>query len=213
MTVTSGLALVAFVFVMRFLPDLVAWQAWPACDDCNILSWLSALSGWVAALGALVAAAVTLKPLREQVHQAKRQSDFMVGDAEPEFVLQRNRAAKRMTLKVINWNRRNVMIEKVACVDNGGLEVFNLHDLRNNPAWTKRARKRNIPDFRVDSWLDRTKPPTQRKLLITFAIGGEAREDLGYDGSAVAVDISYRIVGQSHERRTTRAVALDISDD
>ncbi|TAV48418.1 hypothetical protein ELI30_08945 [Rhizobium leguminosarum] len=211
----SALTLVAFIFVMRFLPDFLGWEGWEACgkDDCNIQSWLSALSGWVAAIGAGVAAAVTLRPLRQQVREARRQSDFIVGDAEPEFVLQRNKPAKRVTLKAINWNRRNVMIDKVACTDKITFQVFNLHDLKEEPDWAKRARRRKIPSFRVNSWLDRTKAPTTRRLVITFGVEGQARQDLGYDGSALEVDIDYRVIGQSHERRTTRAVAMDVTDE
>jgi hypothetical protein len=124
-TVASAVALVAFVSVMRFLPDFLVWQGWEVCGGgtCSVQSWLSALSGWVAAFGALAAAILTLAPLREQVQEARRQSDFLVGDAAPEFVLLRNRKTDTIKLLVTNWNRRTVMVVDISCIEDTTLSV------------------------------------------------------------------------------------------
>ncbi|MGO8112866.1 hypothetical protein, partial [Rhizobium leguminosarum] len=55
-TIFSALALTAFVFVMRFLPDFVAWQGWNWCgSDCNVRDWLEATSGWAGFVAAGIA--------------------------------------------------------------------------------------------------------------------------------------------------------------
>ncbi|MFK0273677.1 hypothetical protein ACIQUG_08375 [Ensifer sp. NPDC090286] len=75
-TIASALALIAFVVLMRFMPDFLAWKNWQACGpgNCNIQSWLSALSGWVAAFAAFL----TIRYLSRQITEANRNHYDMV---------------------------------------------------------------------------------------------------------------------------------------
>ncbi|MDQ0314833.1 hypothetical protein [Amorphus orientalis] len=74
---------------------------------------VGALSGWAAGLGAFVAALLTLRPLLGQLHEARRQTDYIVGDSYPTldlFVDQDLLATNVLNVRITNWNRRSIII-------------------------------------------------------------------------------------------------------
>jgi hypothetical protein len=94
------------------------------CDgpDC-LREWISALSGYFAAMGALIAAGLTLPPLLKQASEAKRQTDFALGDADPTFRVTRL-AGATVEVRCVNWNRRDYQINSIGLADeNGAFEV------------------------------------------------------------------------------------------
>ena len=107
----------------------VGWFAsWISHGDTESLrNWLSALSGWAAAVGAAAAAYLTLRPLWLQVRQAQRQTDFLVGDADPTLdVFDSTDPFEIGTFdaRLVNWNRRPLKIY--------GFEVRLPRDLQND---------------------------------------------------------------------------------
>ncbi len=110
-TIFSTLALIAFVFVMRFLPDLFAWQASDLCgDDCDVRSWLEATSGWAGFVAAGIAVILTGRQIRQQ----QKQTDFMLGDAPPTMdVTPYLDDPTEMVVRIVNWNRRSIFIKSI----------------------------------------------------------------------------------------------------
>lgn len=182
--------------------------------DANCFrEWLSALSGWVAAAGALFAAMWTVGPLRQQVREAQRQTDFLLGDAEPEFVLLRQQNQGEVVLRITNWNRRNVIVNRVRCVEPDDMEVSNVLDSEDENLETKRSKIRNKIAYRIDGWHDRSKAPERRWLVIVFSRNGQIDPTVATSRIGISVEVSYRIVGQIHERRSSIATAMDLADD
>lgn len=110
-TIVSALALVAFTFVMRFLPDFLAWQGWDWCGgNCYFRDWLEATSGWAGFVAAGMAVALT----RRQISQQQKQTDFILGDAPPTMdVTPDLDDPTEMVVRIVNWNRRAIFIKSV----------------------------------------------------------------------------------------------------
>ncbi|USJ24692.1 hypothetical protein [Ensifer adhaerens] len=183
------------------------------CDKSSncLATWVGALSGWVAAVGALCAALWTIGPLREQVREARRQSDFLVGDAEPEIVLIRNREEKTVKLRITNWNRHTVMIDSVSCVSPSSYQVSNVLDAEDERLESRLSRTGQRYAYRVDGWFDRSKAPERRSLVVVFSRDGQIDTTAATNRVGVSVAVSYRVVGQHHERRQVVVSALDLS--
>jgi hypothetical protein len=110
-TIVSILGLIAFVFVMRFLPDFLASKGWDLCGtDCDFRSWLEATSGWAGFVAAGIAVALTSRQIRQQ----QKQTDFMLGDAPPTMdVTPDLDDPSEMVVRIVNWNRRSILIRSV----------------------------------------------------------------------------------------------------
>lgn len=202
-----GIAVVmnVFVWVVTWTPE-ANYALCTKTDNC-LVSWVSALSGWVAAAGALIAAKMTLAPLIEQVREAKRQSDFLVGDSDPEFVLLRHRQKNTVSLRVTNWNRRNVLVDAVDCTSPDGVEVARIEAAaRTNASSPPRA------PYLIEGWWDRSQAPMRRNLRLSFARDGSDLTDIAAQGTAISVRIAYRVVGQQHERKVCTATAIDLAE-
>ncbi|QGJ74710.1 hypothetical protein [Sinorhizobium meliloti] len=162
-TVTSALALIAFVFVMRFLPDFLAWKGWPACgpEDCNIQSWLSALSGWVAA----GAAFITIRYINKQIAEQRKQTDFQLGDAKPTLdCVQDLEDPEELVLRLVNWNRRSVIIKTIE-IDDPTI-TLGIMDFKKNGE-TENLSSTAAPYIR--GWENRNSAPETAQIKISAA--------------------------------------------
>ncbi len=175
-----------------------------------LLDWVGALSGWAAAIGAGIAAGVTVGPLREQVREARRQADFTCGDAEPEFVLLRNMRENQVKLRVTNWNRRTVMIERIRCVQPTDLIVGRVRDADKESG--RHAASGTHKAFRLNGWFDRSSVPPRRHFVLEFLQDGEILVGALAAEPRLAVDVQYRIMGQYHQRRRSSVVAIGPED-
>ncbi|KQQ78112.1 hypothetical protein ASF70_02505 [Rhizobium sp. Leaf321] len=83
-------------------------------ENC-IATWVGALSGWAALFGALLTVAV----MREQLAEQKRQTDHLMGNAEPEIYAtgtayeEDNEWYPAIGITVINRNRRPLEVKKL----------------------------------------------------------------------------------------------------
>ncbi|MDR2311669.1 MAG: hypothetical protein LBE54_11855 [Brucellaceae bacterium] len=84
-------------------------------DKC-FREWVGALSGWVAAVGALGAALLTLPHLRQQASEAKRQADFALGESLPTFDVYTD-GSDRIHFRIVNWNRRTLLLDSIRTTD------------------------------------------------------------------------------------------------
>ncbi|MGI8388041.1 hypothetical protein [Brucella anthropi] len=134
------------------------------CDDKTGLSclrnWLSALSGWVAAIAAGVTLALTIGPLREQAKQARRQTDFVVGEALPTFdAVEHLKKSEQLVCRIVNWNRSAVVVRIVQTVEQvEGLVIIDQLIVDRKPVPIDMVAFKVEP-FVVKGWEDRNKPP------------------------------------------------------
>ncbi|TIP23706.1 MAG: hypothetical protein E5X67_32215 [Mesorhizobium sp.] len=173
--------------------------------------WFGALSGWAAFIGA----AVALPYLAAQAREAQKQTAFTVGDAEPEFVITRDRRARRATLTVTNWSRSLIMVDAVSATHDSRVAVYDISDADNPsvPSWQQQRAWGEQGAFRVYGWLDRASAPPQRRLKLLFSIDGKFSDDLNLIASRMEFIVSYRVVGQRHRRETAKVTTLEIADE
>lgn len=176
-----------------------------------IREWIGALSGWAAFFGA----AIALPYLAAQAREAQKQTAFSVGDAAPEFVVTRDRRARRATLTVTNWNRSLIMIDVIKVTHNSRVAVYDISDSDDPsvPSWQQQRASGEQGAFRVVGWIERGSAPPRRRLKLLFSVDGEFSDDLGLIGSMMEFTISYRIVGQAHRRETAKVTTLEIADE
>lgn len=134
------------------------------CDDKSGLNclrnWLSALSGWVAAVAAGVTLALTIGPLREQAKQARRQTDFVVGDALPTFdAVEHLKKSEQLVCRIVNWNRSAIVVRIVQTVEQAdGLVIIDKLVIDGVTSEIDLITFKVEP-FVIKGWEDRNQPP------------------------------------------------------
>ncbi|BDA84986.1 hypothetical protein Sa4125_25280 [Aureimonas sp. SA4125] len=157
--------------------------------------WIGALSGYFAAAGAGLAAWYTIGPLRNQVREAKRQSDFIVGDHPPTLDAVRHfEEPDSIVLTVINWNRRGLIIyaAEIAGYEN---ETY---------IWTSKINGIDQNHFRITAkspaylkgWICRNESPPLMKLRLS-ARDKKGRNIERWDADQ-QVRITLRLIGEDH---------------
>ncbi len=192
------------IFVALWLLDFAVVRI-DACEAHEsrglcLRGWISALSGWAAAIGALIAAGLTIAKLREQIAEQKRQTNFIVGDAAPDFIIERNRETKICTLKIINWNRHRIIIEKIIMNNH----CYNIDCFSYNESDQYVACK----NFKVNGWLNRDKQPPQRDIDVII-MPKQGFPQFPFD-QIIELSIDYRIVSQNQARGLAKAQAIEI---
>ncbi|RWB29614.1 hypothetical protein [Mesorhizobium sp.] len=207
--IASFLGVFAFLAGTHFVMFKAAWCI--AGEDHCVREWVSALSGWAAFIGA----AIALPYLAAQAREAQTQTAFSVGDAAPEFVVTRDRRERRTILTVRNWNRSLIMIDVIKVTHDNRVAVSDISDFDDPsvPSWQQQRCWGEQGAFRVAGWIDRGKPPVQRRLKLLLSLDGEVSNDVGLIASKMEFTISYRIVGQRHRRASAKVTTLEIADE
>lgn len=135
--------------------------------------WISALSGWAAA----VAAFATIRILVSQLNAQRQQTDFQLGDAAPSIdAVQHINRNRKVQIRITNWNRRPMIIRSIEA-DVDGLIFYvvragieNLENVQKNG---------NVITFQpallVPGWVDRSKAPHIEKIdLEEISAGSHA---------------------------------------
>lgn len=167
-TVTSVVALAAFVFVMRFLPDYVASQGWELCgkDDCNLQSWLGSLSGWFGGFAAFFTILFIMGQLREQ----RRQTDFAIGDAMPTMdAVEHLENSAELVVRIVNWNRRAMVVRNLVVDDPQTAIMPNRLSIDGvrKPIETITFR---VQPFVIPGWEDRSKGPSHAEIRLAALV-------------------------------------------
>ncbi|GCA53189.1 hypothetical protein KGO5_05657 [Sinorhizobium sp. KGO-5] len=202
-TIISALTIIAFVFVMRFLPEFLAWQGWDWCGaNCNVRDWLEATSGWIGASIAAVAAVPLLLQLRVQ----QTQTAFTVGDASPTMdAIEHLNDSSELVVRIVNWNRRAIVVrfldvesEDTIIMPNrltidGKVHPSDLIDLGVKP-------------FVIKGWENRSASPPHAEIrLAAFKIDGE---DLSFRKNwkdIHKITATIQILGDSHRVKLLKA--------
>lgn len=117
--IAAVLAMIITIVIAGAAPDALCREDVLLC----VREWISAFSGWAAAFLALAAALIAIPPLREQVAEARKQSAFQLGDAEPTIDLYPSMDpldGGLFEIRVTNWNRRALDISEITVDIKGG---------------------------------------------------------------------------------------------
>ncbi|MEO3997197.1 hypothetical protein [Mesorhizobium sp. CAU 1732] len=168
--------------------------------------WIGAFSGYAAATGAFIAALYALPYLQQQVREANRQADYVIGDTAPEFVVTRNRHASCMHLTARNLNRRHLIIDGYEIVGSPDLTIHGYKESGKMVGFR--------PDLRimVNGWTDRSQSPPAKRIEIYVRRGDEVIDGGDLYAAAITLRVSYRMIGQEHQRRMATASSLEVID-
>jgi hypothetical protein len=88
-------------------------------------------------------------------------------------------------------------------------------DSVKKPSRSKQATAREIPDFKINGWYNRTEAPPRRFLILVIARDDKPLERAASEIISISVCVTYRVMGESHERRScvVRSSELDDDDD
>lgn len=202
--VTAAVALIAFVFFMRFLPDFVQWQGWKWCNptECNVQTWLGSLSGWFGGLVAFITILFIMRQLREQ----RRQTDFTIGDAMPTLdAIEHLQDKAELVVRIVNWNRRAIVVRNIQ-VDDPTTTVM-LNKLTINGKEKPVATISFSPQpFVVPGWENRSGAPFHAELRLAAIIEVDNNLNLSkswHDLPRIVVDV--QMLGDAHKAIVLKA--------
>lgn len=194
-------------------------------DEHCLREWIGALSGWAAAAGALIAAAITLPHLKRQADESRRQTDFLVGSAPPTASLFDPRETRLDTayatrLDVVNWNRNPVLIRGIELEESVSGAIIAEISIEDFDAG---RRNRLTDEFRrgrmyLPGWVDRSKCPTVAEFWITFNTSDDEARQVAINHMVrgnVRLRIDCHITGEAPldiAVRTSKADALIVVD-
>ncbi|MGT2467418.1 hypothetical protein ACVOMV_24915 [Mesorhizobium atlanticum] len=183
--------------------------AWCITGETHCLrEWVGALSGWAAFAGAVAA----LPYLAGQVREARRQTEFVVGDAPPTVTLQRPEPGTGpydAVLTIVNWNRHPIHVEATEIESVPPGVQWALTDLRQVSAGVSNNRMDGTRTGGltqvIDGWRDRQRPPN----VFTAKVMIDPKDIEGLWARSLMARVRIRILGPTHEV-ATYAAAVDL---
>ncbi len=178
------------------------------CTDKSVdcfREWVGATSGWVAA----AFAGLTIFFLAAQMHEARKQTAFAIGDAMPTAeMIETDGEFAHVDLQVINWNRRAVVIENVTAAENTRIGGFKYRDVEREAL--RIMGEDSFDPIRLPGWIDQNAAPPSITIQVMLLHGqGAGKENWQVTRHRVGVDVLIRIVGDRHEHRRLRAESPD----
>ncbi len=177
-------------------------------DESCFREWFSALSGWAAAIAAMV----TIRSLRQQSEAAQKQTDFQLGDALPTVdAVQHTENRHRAVIRIRNWNRRSMIIRRIALIKPRDIDatLFLFFNAKNHPELASRfgslvhTGSTNIifdPAILVEGWVKREGEPTLMKFAVSIWVSGDAKE-AGWE--TFPIELEYELVGETKRKKIT----------
>ncbi|MBZ9746743.1 hypothetical protein LB516_15930 [Mesorhizobium sp. CO1-1-7] len=153
-------------------------------EEHCVREWISATSGWAAAL----AAAVAIGPLLGQLREQRRQTSFVLGDAEPTVDIER-RAYLSLRIRLVNWNRRALYLRPLQ---------FKMAGKSYNPRSILRSNENqsytSVGDygFTIAGWEDRSSAPPFSELAIELEEDGK----IGDFNQPILVEVVGQLIGE-----------------
>ncbi|MES0179701.1 hypothetical protein NKJ86_14020 [Mesorhizobium sp. M0025] len=167
-----------------------------------IQTWVSALSGWAAFGGALLA----IPFLAAQVSEARRQTEFIVGDALPTASLHDPREVRvageeafSTRLTIVNWNRHPILVRQIDIVEPAEVKIFEVK-VEDEPG-RQTILQKELANGRmlVPGWVNRgVKPYTAEFDVILTSRDHRPAEDNLFIRGAVKLRIDIVIAGATH---------------
>ena len=195
--VTCAAAAGMGIFVAMWLLDFALIRAdWCAGAQANCFrEWLSALSGWAAAL----AAGITIFVLFDQIKEQRKQTAYAVGEAEPDFIIERNRFYNRCVVRIVNYSRHTIIVETITVLQPDELAVVGFV-LDECPINGTRI------NMRIPGNLKPGEEPPQRSLNVVFADSKDLPS--GDFTKHFSLTIQYRRIAPNQTRHSTVVDAL-----
>ncbi|MEN5103806.1 hypothetical protein [Brucella anthropi] len=158
--------------------------------------WIGALSGWAGA----AAAAITLIVLYQQIEDQRKQTAYAIGEANPDFLIERGDIDQRCNLRVVNYSRHNVVIDRIHVLEPQGIAVSGFYiDGEYYPGFQPRFLVKGNRGNQANS-IDRHFTVLFYEPGITKQVDMSMREFL--------LQIEYRTIGQRHTKHVAEAHAL-----
>lgn len=212
----SAILVVVFAYVTH---GPIEWCG-PAETNC-VRDWISALSGWAAFIGA----AMAVPYLAAQVREARRQTEFIVGDALPTVTLEENvgstdvLTAFSVVLNVVNWNRHPLFVQDIRTIDADAkiLRIGPTKEDRKAESFNAAILEVDIDEKRVyvPGWENRALPPLSQRLALTI---GNVRKpgvtilvepDTFLLRRSVSIEVDIRLMDAKHSFHTLVATMPD----
>jgi hypothetical protein len=179
-----------------------------AGDRTCFRDWVSATSGWAAA----IAVAITILYMQWQLQTQRQQAAFTLGDALPTVDIQQE--GSWLVVAMVNWNRRAVLVESV---DARGVrtpiftpqpqvfysELMREHYTADVHVPLQREEKVAVA---IGGWISRQETPPIAKIL-TIVADWSADLSEPHLERRIEIDVSFRIIGLPG-RFTAAAVAF-----
>jgi hypothetical protein len=168
-------------FAVYFLTGWVftsyAWCI--AGEDHCIRNWMGALSGWFGGTAALA----TVWFLAGQLREARRQTEFVTGDALPSVAfteqpdIRRDEEAFLNSVTITNWNRNAVVIHMINVDDEWGQAAVEVRVVHEPETYKRQVMQAQFEEERLflRGWTDRNSPPPS--LDFSLAIGRYTTEE------------------------------------
>lgn len=183
-----GVALVAIsINIAAYGGDV--WEVVrPALTEDRVRDWLAALSGWVAAIVAGIPIVLLYKQLRHQ----QRQTDFQLGDAVPTIdVTPDLDLSDVMVVRVVNWNRRGLIVHKIGANPGGTL---GLNEIKLDG--TVVALKNLRWPIALRGWEDRSQGPHTLQFKIYADAGDSSFRKWPADARVL---LNIQLLGDTHK--------------
>lgn len=140
---------------------VVTESAWCiAGEDHCLRDWIAALSGWVAA----AAAFTTIGYLARQASEARRQTEFIVGDALPSVSFIDTPVAERLNglynrIRITNWNRNPILVTRIEADNDTDADEIRMEAAA--PSYLMPFDNEHLEKYPPITlgWVDRSKPP------------------------------------------------------
>jgi hypothetical protein len=150
---------------------------------------------------------LTIAPLRGQLHEARKQTEFTIGDAEPEFVILRSKRRNQIYMRVTNYNRRNVVITAFKLLGEQDIVITGVFERIKGES----AVEPIFPPYSVEGWHDRNQPAPRRSLVFLFETDkGISVSPVQLMYREITVATMYRVVGQDHLEKVSTSTALPV---
>ncbi|KAB2716967.1 hypothetical protein [Brucella intermedia] len=159
--------------------------------------WIGALSGWAGA----VAAAFTLIVLFQQIKDQRKQTAYAIGEAEPDFLIERRSHESRCTLKVVNFSRHNIVVDEINILSPTAIKITKMIVERQPLSIAE-------PRVLIKGNINRKASPPIREIVVEVGdiLLGNSVNIMDHP---LELEISYRKIGQNHTRHSTTASALN----
>lgn len=163
-----GAFLGGFTFLAYTDFALVSNARWCGTGDIHCLrEWVSALSGWAAA----AVGGATLFALYAQIAEQRKQTSFVLGDANPTMdATYPTGRFEDVVLRIVNWNRQSAVIKGVRVSTQGAELNWLIEEVHtDNDIHAKDFSDLPARNIIIRGWIDRQGAPSTSKIFLYIA--------------------------------------------
>lgn len=178
------------VAIAMMLSDIATVKAgWCDARPACLRDWIGALSGWIAAAGALVAAALTVPHLRAQAKESRAQTEFVIGRSLPSVSFydpprpDLDGLLLPNSVKLTNWNRDSIQVLEVSVESQIRCEIAQYYI----PSMKRQFHAPFDLNFHLEGWVDKSRPPDS--LAFDIMLLADIEEATSASTATIILDI------------------------